>query len=101
MLGGQRLGVAGRHEQGGVAVGADDLGQRAAGGGDERHAARHGLDGRQREALVERRHDGELGLGVQLDDALVGDAGHELDASREAELVDLRGRRAAFLRAGR
>ena len=77
--------VARRHEQGGLVVGADDLGQRAAGGGDERHAARHGLDGRQREALVERRHDGQLGLAVQLVDPLVGDAGDELDAVLEAE----------------
>ena len=43
---------------------------------------RHRLDGRQREALVERRHDGQLGLGVELDDALVGHAGDELDVRR-------------------
>ena len=43
------------------------LGQRPAGGGHERHATRHGLDGGKRETLVERGHDGHLGLGVQLD----------------------------------
>ena len=68
----QRLGVAGRARQHGVAVAAGDLGQRAAVGGDERRAGDHRLDGRQAEALVEARHDGQLGLGVELDDALVG-----------------------------
>ena len=75
----QRLGVAGPARQHGVAVGAGDLGQRAAVGGDERRAGGHRLDGRQAEPLVQARHDGQLGLGVELDDALVGDAGHEVD----------------------
>ena len=35
-LGGQGLAVAGRHQEGGLAVGADDLGQGAAGGGHQR-----------------------------------------------------------------
>ena len=58
-----------------VAVAAGDLGQRAAVGGDERRCRSHiaSIAG-QAEALVEARHDGQLGLGVQLDDALVGDA---------------------------
>ena len=81
------LSPGGDHQRG-VVVGADDLGQGAAGGGDERDAARHGLDGRQREALVERGHDGQLGLGVQLDDALLGHAGDERDDVAQAELVD-------------
>ena len=51
----------------------------------------------QREALVQRRHDGDLGLGVQLDDALLGHAGDELDDVAQAELVEQAGRRAAFL----
>ena len=71
-------GVARRHEEAGLVVAADDLGHGAAGGGDERHAARHRLDRGQREALVERRHARDLGLGVELDDALGGDAGDEL-----------------------
>ena len=83
-LGGQRLAVARGHEHGGVAVGADDLGDGPAGGGHERHAAGHGLDGGEREALVERRHDGQLGLGVELDDPLLLDAGDELDVLLEA-----------------
>ena len=86
---GQRLGVAGRARQHGLAVGAGDLGQRAAVGGDERRAGGHRLDRRQAEALVEARHDGQLGLGVELDDALVGDAGDERRrASPQAELLD-------------
>jgi hypothetical protein len=54
------------------------------------HPGAHRLDGGQREALVERGDDGELGLGVQLDDALVGHAGDELDVVGEAQLVDVR-----------
>ena len=38
--------------------------------------------------FVEARHDGHLGLGVELDDALVADAGHELDVRGEAVRVD-------------
>ena len=57
-----------------LAVAAGDLGQGAAVGGDEADAGGHRLDRRQAEALVEAGHDGQLGLGVQLDDALVGDA---------------------------
>ena len=75
----ERVGIAGRHERPLSPSVPDDLGQRAAGGGDERHAARHRLDRRQREALVQRRDDRDLGFGVQLDDALGGHARHELD----------------------
>ena len=87
----ERVGVARRHQEPGLAVGADDLGQRAARGGDQRHAARHRLDRREREALVERRHDRDLGLGVELDDALGGDARHEPHRVVEAEPLDERG----------
>ena len=76
---GERAGVAGRALQHRVAVGAGHLGQRASVGGDERRAGAHRLDGGQAEALVEARHDGQLGLGVQLDDPLVG---HALTRSR-------------------
>src|SRR3546814_4989628 len=72
----------------GVAVLADHRGDRSAGGAHERGAAGHGLDGGQREALVERRHDGHLGLGVELDDAALGHVGDELDVVFEAELLD-------------
>ena len=58
----------------GLAVGAGDLGQGAARGGDQADAGGHGLDRGQREALVQAGHDGQLGLGVELDDALVGHA---------------------------
>ena len=67
-------GSPGGNEEAGLVVAADDLGHRAAGGGDERDAARHRLDRGEREALVERRHARDLGLGVELDDALGGDA---------------------------
>ena len=67
---------------------AHDLGQGAAGGGHEGDAAGHGLDGRQREALVERGDDRDLGLGVELDDAVVVDAAHELHRVLEAEALD-------------
>ena len=63
----------------------DDLGQGAPGRGDERHAAAHRLDRRQREALVERRHHRHLRLAVQLDDALVGDVADEPHRVAEAE----------------
>ena len=82
MRGGEGVGVAGRARQHGVAVGAGHLGQGAAVGGHEAGAGGHRLDGGQREALVEAGHDGQLGLGVELDDALVGHAGHELTRRR-------------------
>ena len=90
----QRVGVGGGHGHRAVARRADDLGERAAGGGDERDAAGHGLDRGEREPFVERRHDGDLRLGVQLHDALVGDAAHERDRVGEAEAFELRGNRA-------
>ena len=65
-----------------------DLGQRAAVGGHEARAGAHRLDRRQAEALVQAGHDGQLGLGVELDDALVGDAADEVDVRAQAELVD-------------
>ena len=42
----ERVGVTGRDQEPGLTVGADDLGQRAARRGDQRHAARHRLDRR-------------------------------------------------------
>src|SRR6478609_11280165 len=64
-LDGERLAVAGRDEEGGLVVGADHLGHGATGGGDQRDGAAHGFDGGEGEALVQRRHHGDLGLGVQ------------------------------------
>ena len=66
-------GIVGGDQQAGLAVGADHLGQGAAGGGHQRHPAGHGLDGRQREALVERRHHRHLGLGVVAGQFVVAD----------------------------
>ena len=80
----------GRNEQARLAVGADHLGHRAAGGAHDGDAARHRFDGREREALVERRHARDFGLGVQLDDPLGGDAAHELDRAGEPEALDQR-----------
>ena len=66
-------------------MGAGHLGQGAAGGAHERGAARHGLDGGEREAFVERWHTGQFGFAVELDDALVGDAADEVHAVVETE----------------
>ena len=79
MAAGQGSGVVGRDEQAGLPVGADDLGQRATGGRHHGHAARHGLDRRQRETLVEGRHDGDLGLAVEARERVVADAAHAVD----------------------
>src|SRR5947209_12460229 len=49
--------VAGLDQLGAV---ADHLGQRARTGGDQRRLTGHRLDRRDREPLVERRHDGDL-----------------------------------------
>ena len=76
MRAGQRARIVGRHEQAGLPVGAHHLGQRAPRRGDHGHAARHRLDGRQREAFVERGHDGHLGLAVEAGQLVVGDAAH-------------------------
>ena len=84
----ERAGIAGRALQHRVAVGARHLGQRTAVGGDERDAGAHRLDGGQAEALVEARHDGQLGLGIELDDPLVGYPRHEVDVRAQTELVD-------------
>ena len=61
----QRAGVVGRDEQPGLPVGADHLGERPAGRRDHRHPAGHRLDGREREAFVERGHHGHLRLAVE------------------------------------
>ena len=53
---GQRLDVARRHEVGAEAVGTDHLGDGTGVGDDQGRRAGHQLGGRQREALVERRH---------------------------------------------
>ena len=81
---GERVGVAGRALQHRLAVAAGDLGQGAAVGRHEGGASGHRLDRRQAEALVQARHDGQLRLGVELDDALVGDPGDERARSRRA-----------------
>jgi len=86
--GGKGIFVAGPTLQHRVAVGAGDLGERAAVGGDQWCAAAHRFDGWQAEALVQAGHDGHLGLGVELDDAFVADARHELDVRGEAVGVD-------------
>ena len=67
-------------------MGSGDLGERAAGRGHEWNSARHRFDGRQGEAFVQRGHDGQFGFAVELDDAGVGHARHELDAVVQPEL---------------
>ncbi len=85
---GERIGVAGGALQHGVSVTAGDLGEGAAIGRHERRTRGHRLDRRQAEPLVQARHDRQLGLGVELDDALVGHPGHERDRVAEAVRVD-------------
>ena len=67
--GGQRSGVAGPARQHRLAVATGHLRQRPAVGRHQCGAGDHRLDRRQAEPLVQARDDGELGLGVQLDDA--------------------------------
>ena len=88
MAAGQRAGVVRRHQQAGLAVGAHDLGQRAAGGRHHGHAAGHGLDGRQREALVQRGHHGHLGLAVEPGQLVVADAADALHRVGQAQPGD-------------
>ncbi len=59
---GEGAGVVGVREQRGVAA---DLGQGGAVRGHHRRAARHRLEGRQAEALVDGRHRERAGAGVQ------------------------------------
>jgi hypothetical protein len=71
---GQRARLPGGDQQRGVPVGAGHLGQRPAGGRHQRRAARHRLDGREREALVQGGHHGDLRAGEQAGELLVVDA---------------------------
>ena len=68
-------GVAGRHQHRRV---AGHLGQRAGAAGHQRGAGRHVLDCGKREALVQGRHDGDLGAGDKLGQLGVADAADEL-----------------------
>ena len=56
--------VAHRKEKAGLAV-KNHLGQAADAGGQDRHAAGHGLQGSQAETLREARHEQEVGAGQQ------------------------------------
>ena len=67
-------------------MGAGDFRERSTSGGDQWSGARHSFDGGQRETFVQRWHAGELRLGVELDDALIADATHELHDVLKAEL---------------
>ena len=94
---GQGPAVAGFDAEGGVAVGADHLGDGAAGGGHQGDAGRHGLDGWQGEALVQRGDHRHLGLGVELHDPLVGHPRHEGDHVLQPQRGDGAGRLPALL----
>ena len=98
---GQCPGIVGGDQQAGLPVDADDFGQRAPGGGDHGHAARHGLDGRQGEPLVERGHHGDLGLPVQAGQRVVADAADAVHDVGEAEPGDGLVHPAPFAAAGR
>src|SRR6478735_2149530 len=80
--------VAGGDQVGAQPVGSDDLGNGSGVGDDQRGGAGHQLGRRQREALVERGHAGELGRAHQLDQLGVSHAVHEADGVADGELVD-------------
>jgi hypothetical protein len=80
--------VAGRDQVRAQSVGSDDLGDRPGVGDHERGGAGHQLGGREREALVEGRHAGQLGRTHQLDQLGVADAVHEADRVVDRQLVD-------------
>jgi hypothetical protein len=82
---GECIGVscwAGQHR---VTVPSGDLGQCATSRRDEAYTRRHCFDRREAESFVETWHHGQLALGIQLDDALVGDARDERNAVEETE----------------
>ena len=89
---GQCPGIVGGNQQAGLPVDAHDFGQRTPGGGDHGHAAGHRLDGRQGEPLVQRGHDGDLGLPVQAGQRVVAypaDALHDVGEPEPGDgLVD-------------
>ena len=81
-------GSSGAHQQARLPVGAHDFGQRAAGRGHDGDAAGHRLDGRQREALVERGHDRHLGLAVEAGQLVVADAADAVHGVGQSEAGD-------------
>jgi hypothetical protein len=74
--------VLGVEEQGRV---ARDLRQAAAVRAGDRHAARHRLEHRQPEALVERRHHEAGGERIEALEVLVRDPAEQADVVREPE----------------
>src|SRR5687768_9134301 len=80
--------VAGGDQVGALAVGPDDLRDRAGTRHDQRGRAGHQLSGGEGEALVERRHAGHLGRPHHLDELGVADAADEGHPVRDPELVD-------------
>ena len=85
---GQGARVVRRDQEPRLAVAADHLGERPSGGGHHRGPAGHGLDGRQREPLVEGGHHGHLGLAVLPGQLVVADAAHAAHGALEAEPLD-------------
>ena len=91
----QRRGVARRHLEGGAV--RHRLGGGAAGGADDRQSARHGLRQHHAVALVERRHDEQVGRRVQAREGVAVDCAGKLDAilqpgrrDRRVDMVELR-----------
>ena len=74
---GQSVRVVGRHRNGGFAARPDHFGQRPTGGGNERSAARHRLNGGDREPFVQRGDHHHLSFVVELHDAVIRNAGFE------------------------
>jgi len=97
--GGECFAIAGRNNKRSFVVIANNLGQCSTTGGNEGNAAAHGFDGRQREAFIQRRNNGDLGLGIELNDAFFGDASNERDGIAKTKFVDDPSRWAAFFQA--
>ncbi|CAB4347045.1 unannotated protein [freshwater metagenome] len=75
---------------------ADNLGQRTAARRNQRNTAAHGFNCRKREALVERRNNGYLSFGIELNDSFFGDASNKGDGIAKTKFVDDPSRWAAF-----
>ena len=97
-MGGERVAVAGWDLEACLAVVAGDLRKGAAGGRHQRYAARHGLDGRQGESLVERWNAGQFGLAIQLHYSFVGHPVHVGHAVGEPQVLEHLRRSTVLLR---
>ena len=85
---GQRTRIVRRDEQPRLPVVAHDFGQRAASGGHHGDATGHRFDRRQREALVERGHHGNLRFAIETSQRIVADAADAVHGVRQSQAHD-------------